>query len=76
MEIGEVVNILDVSVPNKKYIKCKIIEIYKKRYHNMYLCENIRNKQKITFTDMDINCTECNKIRRIYGNKKGTRKLQ
>lgn len=55
MEIGDIVNILDVSAPNRKYIKGKIIEIYKKNYYNMYLCKNVKTGQKITFTDMDMN---------------------
>lgn len=55
MKIGDIVNILDTTTPNKKYLKCEIIQILDKKYYNMYLCENIKTKQKVTFTDMDMN---------------------
>lgn len=53
MKIGEEVEILEEVVFGKRFIKVKIIKIYKKKLYNMYLCENLKNKQRTTFTDMD-----------------------
>lgn len=55
MEIGDIVKILDVATPNRKYILSIIKEIYNKGSYNMYLCESVKNKTRITFTDKDIN---------------------
>lgn len=55
MEIGDIVKILDVATPNKKYILSIIKNIYNKGSYNMYLCESIKTKSRITFTDKDIN---------------------
>lgn len=69
MEIGDIVNILDVYHQSKRYNKYIIIQILDKKLYNMYLCKNIKLGYKTTFTDMDLNCMERNKIRRVYGNK-------
>jgi hypothetical protein len=55
MQIGDIVKILDVATPKKKYILCTIIDICKKKSYNMYICEAIKTKSRMTFTDMDLN---------------------
>lgn len=47
-KIGQELNILDA----KMIRKVKIIQIFPKKYYNMYLCQDDKNR-KYTITDMD-----------------------
>lgn len=54
MKIGDKVKILEYHFENKRYANYTIIEIYKKKYYNLYLVENCKTKIRTTFTDFDL----------------------
>lgn len=52
-KIGDIVKLNEYRKGENRKRDYVIINIYKKKGYNMYLCENVKTKIKSTFTDFD-----------------------
>lgn len=65
IKIGDKFRVLATHENEKFYLKCKVIEIYKKNFYNMYLCESEKGL-KTTFNDYDIHEAKIRKAIRFF----------
>ena len=67
MKVGDKVKLLEGHYRFNKYGNYIIIQIIKKKYYNLYLCQNLNYNYKTTFTDLDLYDKVCPKKKVIFG---------